>query len=387
MPVVVQPASPSFLRASGFTYSDEREPHRARTKKILTQHPEVKRLIGRNVWSFVIILTLVAGQTVIGWWCASQPWWVTFALAFGVGAFANHALFVMIHEASHNLIFKTRWLNKIAGIMCNFPMGFPSSESFQRYHLKHHIYQGVYELDADLCSGWEARLVGKSALGKAFWLLMYPVVQASRPFRLKEIRLFDGWIAFNWFCQIVFNVAVVWFLGAKALVYMLASLFFSVGLHILGARWIQEHYLVAPPQETYSYYGPLNLVAFNVGYHNEHHDFPSVPWNKLPAVKRTAPEAYDTLVSHGSWTALLFRFLFDKNLTLRSRMVRNERGGVALDDLRAPDQMDAGGYEAAAITAEESSVNHTAISARKKTAAPKRSLSAKKKTRRSRKAK
>lgn len=340
MPLILDKQSGQPAAPNGFSFSPEREPHRTRTKQILTAHPEIKKLISRNIWSFPIVVLIVAGQTAIAWWCGSQSWWVAFAAAFAIGAFANHALFVMIHEASHNLIFKTRWLNKIAGIMCNFPMGFPSSESFQRYHLKHHIYQGVDALDADLSSEWEAKLVGKSALGKALWLLFYPVVQASRPFRLKEIRLFDGWIAFNWFCQIAFNVAIVWFFGPKALVYMLASLFFSVGLHILGARWIQEHYLIAPPQETYSYYGPLNIVAFNVGYHNEHHDFPSVPWNKLPAVKRTAPEAYDSLVSHRSWTRLLIRFLFDNKLSLRSRMVRTERGGIALDDLRAPDIKD-----------------------------------------------
>lgn len=337
MPLILDRDSGMPRTADGFYFSLDREPHRARTKQIMVAHPDVRLLMGRNWVSFLIILMIVAAQTVVAWWCASQPWWVTFAAAFFIGAFANHALFVMIHEASHNLIFKARWLNKIAGIMCNFPMGFPSSESFQRYHLKHHIYQGIPELDADLCSAWEARAVGGSALGKALWLLLYPIVQASRPFRLKEIRLFDGWIALNWACQVAFNAAVIWFFGAKAMAYMLASLFFSVGLHILGARWIQEHYLVAPPQETYSYYGPLNLLAFNVGYHNEHHDFPSVPWNHLPAVKRMAPEAYDTLTSHASWTRLLFRFLFDKNLTLRSRMVRHERGGIALDDIRPAD--------------------------------------------------
>lgn len=339
MPVVIDSKAPSYLSAIGFVYSEAKEPHRTRTKQILSAHPEIRKLIGRNIWSFAIIVAIVSAQITIAWWVSLEPWWLVFAAAFAIGAFANHALFVLIHEASHNLIFKARWANKLAGIMCNFPMGFPSSESFQRYHLKHHIYQGVYELDADLSSDWEVRLVGNSALGKALWLLMYPVVQASRPFRLKEIRLFDGWIAFNWFCQIIFNVAVIWFLGPKALVYMLASLFFSVGLHILGARWIQEHYLVAPPQETYSYYGPLNLAALNVGYHNEHHDFPSVPWNKLPVVKRMAPEAYDSLVSHNSWTRLLLRFLSDSKLTLRSRMVRSNRGGIALDDLRSPDTL------------------------------------------------
>jgi sphingolipid delta-4 desaturase len=121
---------------------------------------------------------------------------------------------------------------------------------------------------------------------------------------------------------------VLWFLGPKALVYLFASFLFSVGLHPLGARWIQEHYLVHSPQETYSYYGLLNTVAFNVGYHNEHHDFPSVPWNRLPRLKQTAAGWYDSLVSHRSWTRLFFRFLFDGRLLLFSRMTRTQRAGV-----------------------------------------------------------
>lgn len=52
----------------------------------------------------------------------------------------------------------------------------------------------------------------------------------------------------------------------------------------------------------------MNTVNLNVGYHNEHHDFPSVPWNKLPKVKKFAGKYYDSLGHHTSYTILLLNF-------------------------------------------------------------------------------
>jgi sphingolipid 4-desaturase/C4-monooxygenase len=78
-------------------------------------------------------------------------------------------------------------------------------------------------------------------------------------------------------------------------------------------------------------------VAFNVGFHNEHHDFPSVPWNKLPHIRTTAASHYNNLFFHTSWTKLLFRFLFDREISLFSRILRSNRGKVALSDESKPD--------------------------------------------------
>jgi sphingolipid delta-4 desaturase len=222
-------------------------------------------------------------------------------------------------------VFPKRAANLATAIAANLPQLFPSAVSFTHYHLRHHSHQGEYELDADLPSRWEARLINQYAIGKALWLALFPVFQILRVPRLRAIAVVDRWVVLNWLVQIAFNVAVWQLLGARAFAYLGVSFLFSIGLHPLGARWIQEHYLAHGTQETYSYYGPLNRLALNVGFHNEHHDFPSVPWNRLPALKATAPSAYDTLVAHTSWTRLLLRFLFDQELSLFSRMVRRVR--------------------------------------------------------------
>jgi sphingolipid delta-4 desaturase len=320
-----------------FVHVETPEPHRGRTKEMLKQHPELRGLIGKNPYSFLAIVGVVSLQVLVAFLLSGQSWWWVLGAAYFIGAFADHALFVLIHECAHKLIFKNRAANKIAGMIANIPLIFPSSVSFETYHLKHHSFQGVHELDGDLPNYWEAKLINHYFIGKVIWLLFYPLFQVFRLSRLREIAPFDKWVALNWLIQIVSMTAIVWFLGAQSFVYLVASFFFSVGLHPLGARWIQEHYLTQGEQETYSYYGVLNHVAFNVGFHNEHHDFPSVPWNRLPDIKKTAPGFYDHLSSHTSWTKLFLRFLFDQEISLFSRVIRKNRGKVSLTDESRPD--------------------------------------------------
>lgn len=329
--LVIQTA---IVEQKNFHQVDFDQPHPQRTRAILKAHPEVKKLFGRNPWTAAVMLGILALQTGIAYGMGKlgiHYWWASLLVAYLVGAFANHAMYVIIHEATHNLVFTSKSWNRWVAIIADLPNTFPGSMGFNVYHLKHHAHQGDYDYDADLANRWEAKLIGNSALGKAVWLLFFPVFQITRPPRLKAIKMWSKWSWFNLLAAVTYDVLIIWLCGWNGMIYLWASFVFSIGLHPVGARWIQEHYTTDSSQETASYYGILNIPALNVGYHNEHHDFPSIPWNNLPKLKALAPEYYEPLQSHHSWSKLLLRFLFNKDYSLFSRVERMQNGKVAFE--------------------------------------------------------
>ncbi len=309
-----------------FSYVDGPASHFSRRRDILAKHPEVKSLMGQNPWSAAWIVGLVALQFAVAAFAPDLHWLLIVLLAYGFGAFVNHALYVQIHECTHNLVFEKPSLNKIMGIVCDFALAMPSALAFRKYHLMHHKHLGQHGLDPDIVSHEEARLVGNTPLRKAIWIFFFSISQALRPLMVKRTDFWDRWILANIVVQVIVDVAVWILLGPEALIYLGLSTLFALGLHPLGGRWIQEHYVTREGQETYSYYGILNKTCFNMGYHNEHHDFANVPWNNLPKLRRLAPEFYDGLKHYRSWTGVLAKFIFDPAMSTYSRIVRPARG-------------------------------------------------------------
>ena len=267
------------------------------------------------------------GQGAVALLVAHRSWMLWLPAAYVIGATVDHALWALIHDTCHNLVFRSRTANRIVAIVANLPLVVPGAISFGKYHLLHHRHMGDLEFDAGVPGPTEARIIGRSGLAKAAWVAGTILVQGVvRPRRMTRIRLLDGWTLVNIVVQVA-AMALLWLgAGTAPFKYLVASTVFAIGLHPLGARWIQEHFALVPDQETYSYYGPLNRVSFNVGYHNEHHDLVTVPWSRLPEIRRRAPEFYDGLHAYTSWTALLVRFVRDRHITLFDYIVRPGRG-------------------------------------------------------------
>ena len=272
------------------------------------------------------VLLLMVIQFTLAYLMKDFSWTIVFLVAYTIGGVINHALLLALHEISHNLAFgHARPLhNRIFSLIVNFPIGVPCAISFKKYHLEHHRYQGDEELDVDLPTQFEAQMFFNTAT-KFVWVVLQPFFYSLRPMFVNPKNPLPLEIV-NMVLQFSVDALVVHYWGGKSLAFMIASSLLGMGLHPVAGHFISEHYMFAKGYETYSYYGPLNYVTFNVGYHNEHHDFPSVPGSRLPMVKEIASEYYKDLPQHNSWTRVLYEFITDPAIGPYARMKRKAMG-------------------------------------------------------------
>ncbi|HTT82671.1 MAG TPA: fatty acid desaturase [Rhizomicrobium sp.] len=297
--------------------------HGARRAAILAARPDVKRLFGptaRTAWLGLGVVILQFGLAAL---LCHAPWWAILACAFFIGAFAVHCLNCIIHECTHNLAFKKGAANRTLAIFVNIPSLVPSATAFRHYHLLHHHHFGVRGMDSDVPTSWEVRLVENRATRKLLWLLLLPVSYGLlHPIHVRARMPLDGWFAMNAGTVFIAWVCVLGFLGWPAAIYLLLSTYFATGPHPSGAHILQEHIAFDGGNGMASYYGPINLVSVNLGYHLEHHDMPAVSGWRLPALRRMAPEFYSSHYHHKSRLLGLLQFVFDRRIGLDSRPIR-----------------------------------------------------------------
>lgn len=306
-----------------YYWVNEEEPHYKRRKQILAAHPEVKELFGVNPRLKYTTVALVVVQLGIALYAHKLPWIPFILVSYFIGATIAQALFLAVHEITHNFAFNLKRNNNLLAFIANLPIVAPFAMSFQIYHGIHHWEQGVHGADTDIPTEGEAKLF-KGIVGKVLWFVNQIVFYAFRPIFVKPITI-TKWQVYNIIFQVTAMAIFLPFAGWAGLGYLLLSLLLAGSLHPTAGHFISEHYVMHEGQETYSYYGPLNKITFNVGYHNEHHDFPMIPGSRLPALKKMAPEFYDNLHSYNSWTKVIFDFILRKDINLYSRTKRTEK--------------------------------------------------------------
>lgn len=214
------------------------------------------------------------------------------------------SFFPSLHRFS-SLLLRSRALAFVA----NLPLLLPMAISFRKYHMDHHVWLGVEGKDPDLPTRWEVNILRNKVI-RAFWAFLQIAVYVFRP-AIVMPRKPEMEELYNWVAVLIFDSIMFRFWSWKPLAYLLLSSILGSGYHPAAGHFIAEHYVVGEPegttptdkisglpQETFSYYGPLNAIMFNGGYHLEHHDHPQIACWNLPKLHKIAPDFYQGLKSY-----------------------------------------------------------------------------------------
>jgi len=288
--------------------------HSSRSKKILCQYPEIKQYFGNYPPSIIAIAFLVALQWLIAWLVQDLSWWQVGAIAFLVGQFILHSLGIFVHEAAHNLIFKSRVGSNLALllIVCG-SLSFGESLAYIGVHGKtHHLQLNDYQYDHEL---WDRKLV-EFANDNICWRItesllhllpggiivtdiITPHLFDADSRQVKSARVSTSLNIVLTITSLTLYI-IAWFaISPKATLYLFWS------LTLMASNWgitfrgqsIAEHHIYQQGK-TYSTYSWTNIPFFNTGYHDEHHTFPQVAWIHLPKIKKIAPEHFTNANPH-----------------------------------------------------------------------------------------
>ncbi|SCU67665.1 fatty acid desaturase, putative [Trypanosoma equiperdum] len=318
-----------------YYWTTDNEMHAVRRRKMLEKYSsEIKKLYGPDPLTWKIATAVVLFQIFLGSLASSMSWPVFLLTAYAIGGTATHNSFLAVHEITHNLAFRKAVHNELFAIFLNIIVPLPYAMGFKSHHRDHHNYLGWERVDPDLPTALEGKLLS-SYIGKFFFVTFQVFFYALRPTLVRKMKITRMHVL-NIVAQIIFDVIFYMLFGPWCIIYFFLSLVLGTGWHPLAGHFLTEHYIFQGDgsQETFSYYGPLNWLAWNVGHHVEHHDFPYVPWRHLHKLREIAPEFYENLEVTPSWPLALYDFVFKVNMNPFSRTVRR-KGSYLRPDLRS----------------------------------------------------
>jgi fatty acid desaturase len=205
-----------------------------------------------------------------------------------IGSLLMHDLLVHGHEGAHGLIARRRPVNEVFTWLTHAVVGL-SGTAYRAFHLEHHR---TVQTEDDP----EYRLLQRVARGAPGWsylaipLLAHVYVNAY-PFTSAGSTRARRRTALDLAAALALHVGLRAAVGTRAYVlFVIAPIFTSLAF-VVALRSLAEHHSTDPSDpwtRTRTSLLPrwLALAWSNANYHLEHHLFPTVPWQELPALHR-----------------------------------------------------------------------------------------------------
>lgn len=272
---------------------------------------EIRRLSQRSDWMGAYLVlhawALIIGAMALFVWLPNP---LTFLLAVMVIGGRQLGLAILMHDAAHGLLFKTRRLNEFVGQwLCAFPVG-TDLHLYRPYHLKHHRHtQQADDPDLVLSAPFPIsraslkRKIWRDIIGNTGYTRRKQQIQitwgptggepglswAERWDRLQKGGLV-GFVIVNALLWAAMSAIGLWWLWPALWLLPLLTWYQLVS----RIRNIAEHAVVPdnddPLRNTRTTYANplarLLLAPYWVNYHLEHHLLLSLPCWKLPAAHR-----------------------------------------------------------------------------------------------------
>lgn len=285
-------------------------------------HLSPTRALAAVALEWLAIAAAITVATLIGHSLA------TLAAIVIIGA-RQHALLVIAHDASHmRFLPNRRWNDAVANLLLAWPM-FISVQGFRHFHGPHHRFLGgkgdgnrtlwsTHDAQGTLCAEWRypktpgaltVKILRHVVLGTGLWWILRGLVggfqfgvsllgKVSRAAFYVAVAtalsLADAWSGFLWFWVIPY---CTWHVAVQYI------------------RLICEHSNISGPEGYHqtrttmpTVLEGLFVLPRHIGYHIEHHWYPSVPFYRLPALHmrlmREVGFAAHARISRSVWCSL-----------------------------------------------------------------------------------
>jgi len=316
--------------------------HRARRQAMLHRYPQIQALYLRDNGHILRLTAMVLALSVIHIISAvlvayAKSFTVLFLVSATVGAYCAYGMQALTHELGH--MDRRSRIGTLAGLLATSFLNFPFAMYYWHYHARHHAHTGgLRDRDGDiLFLAWHSppERFRERALTRWMWLgifafSIFPMFCRAK----KELDVahqfslqYEGLIT----CM---HLGILVLLGPWALFHLLLSSAFSLGAfgHPYGHFWLTQHafalkrknvpkelealaatYCVRLCQPTLSYSGSWEAwhwLNFGELRHVEHHDWPLIPFWRMPGGISVANEFYCHLNGTASFSEALFGWLF-----------------------------------------------------------------------------